>query len=1024
MIVAVTNLRLGWVLSGLVVPGYMVPLIIANPLSAGVVFVEGVVTYFVVWLYSELLAPRLRWSTFFGRDRFFALVVVSVGVRLIGDGWLLPAVGSWMEQRYAFAFDYRNDLHSFGLIVVSLIANNFWKTGLIRGAAPMAAQVGVTWLLVSLVLIPLTNFNAESTAVLYEDIAASMLASPKAYIILIVTAFVASRLNLFYGWDFSGILIPSLLALQWYQPFKIIGTFAEAIAILVLSSMALRLPYFRDITVEGGRKIMLFFSVSLIYKFVLGWAFAWWLPQLQTTDYYGFGYLLATLIALKAHDKNILGRLSQAVLQTSLVGVAVATVIGFVLVLVPDPSAQTSVPPQAPDSPQHLEEPVFEALLHSKTSFYRTRVGEAVAPALADEIAAFSDGVRLLLAYRTNLDPTVLRQAQNALISARYRLSIARGPDGADVLVLSEREPLRHWGTYAIALKPRSRLLIEVPFPIDEPLAFEAGAWLLSSIGASGFATAPGELLDNERRRSDILSSPQSAFHAFHRAMASDQVLQVRSRDVPTPALTVSGGLPAGLNLQDLRRWVGPLDVSFSPGRDRNLQRETTRGSFAELWLSRSSTQQAALFARAAPAAARQLVPGPVASAVLERMSVAQLPAPGSEAFRRRGLDQLLRLDREVLAPMVQLALERREAPAMPDAQLARIAGAAASARSMGIELTWVNAADGDFVLLHDITQHGGVTVLRMGTAEPYVLEAPRPVRERATVETAVRLWSDLQGRALVLAGAAADANADSSADVLSSANAQTLFQLVHQVLLREMGTEPAIALQVRAMGIRPDQATLPADAVLAFDRMPADPRQLTGIAAQLLADLTRLGLSPMLHTGEAATAGYGAPTGPQAAYMEQAQSKQLAMLWVSSTARVGVQQETLESRRRAFEGLGIPVRQTDMGPLLARSRITGPQLPAHARSLAMRYLASGDIVALSGLQSAVPDLRLERIEDPGGRGAFLLMAGPGGGLRAVLSLAEAFPKSAIRQVPAGLIGQAQAQAFLEGRVWWMEAAP
>ncbi len=1021
MVVATSNLRLGWVLSGLVVPGYMVPLIIANPLSAGVVFAEGLATYFVVWFYSELLAPRLRWSTFFGRDRFFALVVVSVGVRLAGDGWLLPALGSWLEQRYAFAFDYRNDLHSFGLIVVSLIANNFWKTGLLRGAGPMAVQVGLTWLLVSFLLVPLTNFNAESTAILYEDIAAAMLASPKAYIILIVTAFVASRLNLFYGWDFSGILIPSLLALQWYQPFKLVGTFAEAVAILVLSSLVLRLPYFRSMTVEGGRKIMVFFSMSLAYKFVMGWAFAWWLPQLQTTDYYGFGYLLATLIALKAHDKNIFGRLSQAVLQTSLAGVAAATVIGFVLLLVPDPRPPSLAVPQVPEGPQRLEAPVQEALLQSKTSFFMTRVGEAVTAALPEELAAFSDGIRLLLAYRANLDPTVLRQAQLALDTARYRVSMAGGLNGADYLFLEEQSPQRHWGTYAIALKPRSRLLIEVPFPVDETLTFEAGAWMLSSLGANGFSAAPGDVPDERKRRADILSSPQTIFHAFHREMASDQVLQVRSREADTSALVVSGGLPTAINLLELRDWVGPLRVDFGAGQDRNLQRETTRGSFSELWLTRSPTQSARLFARAAPAAARLAVRGPVASSVLEKMTEARLPAPGSEAYRRRGLDQLLRLDREVLSPMLHIALDA--VAAGPDMQAARLAGAVASARSMGIDLAWVAASDGDFLILHDTEQHGGLTALRIGIADPYVFEVPRPLRERSTVETAVRLWSDLEGRALVLAGAAADANRDGSADVLNSANVQTLFQLAHQVLLRDMGTGPAVALQVRAMGLRLDQAP-PAEAVLAFDRMPVDPAQINGIAVDLTRDLVQHGLSPMLNTGGPEMAGYNATTGPQASYMEQTKDKVFAVLWVSRTARAGLQQETLESQRRAFQGLGIPVRQSDIGPLLARSQMAGSPLPQAAIALAMRYVVSADIVALAALQATVPGLRLERIEDAGGRGAFLLMSGADGGLRAVLSLVESLPGSASRKVPAGVIGQATAQAYLAGRERWMEVAP
>ncbi len=52
-VVCFFNLRLGWVLSGLVVPGYLVPLLLTRPWSAAAVVVEAVVTYVVVWFFSE-----------------------------------------------------------------------------------------------------------------------------------------------------------------------------------------------------------------------------------------------------------------------------------------------------------------------------------------------------------------------------------------------------------------------------------------------------------------------------------------------------------------------------------------------------------------------------------------------------------------------------------------------------------------------------------------------------------------------------------------------------------------------------------------------------------------------------------------------------------------------------------------------------------------------------------------------------------------------------------------------------------
>ena len=74
LVVAFFNLRFGWIFSGLVVPGYLVPLILAKPISAVVIVGEAIVVYLLVWVLSERLPRGSTWSSFFGRDRFFLLI--------------------------------------------------------------------------------------------------------------------------------------------------------------------------------------------------------------------------------------------------------------------------------------------------------------------------------------------------------------------------------------------------------------------------------------------------------------------------------------------------------------------------------------------------------------------------------------------------------------------------------------------------------------------------------------------------------------------------------------------------------------------------------------------------------------------------------------------------------------------------------------------------------------------------------------------------------------------------------------
>ena len=92
------NLRLGWPLSGLVVPGYLAPLLLAQPASAAIICAEAMVTYLIVYALSESCSRLSCWSSLFRRDRFFALVLFSVLVRAVADGWLLPWLGQWLNE--------------------------------------------------------------------------------------------------------------------------------------------------------------------------------------------------------------------------------------------------------------------------------------------------------------------------------------------------------------------------------------------------------------------------------------------------------------------------------------------------------------------------------------------------------------------------------------------------------------------------------------------------------------------------------------------------------------------------------------------------------------------------------------------------------------------------------------------------------------------------------------------------------------------------------------------------------------
>lgn len=324
------NLRFGWVLSGLVVPGYVVPLLIVKPLAALVILVEAILAYLLVWLFSEKLAPG-RYPSLFGRDRFMGLILSSIAVRLAMDGWALPHAADWLAANFNQRLDWQSDLQSFGLVIISLLANQFWKPGLARGLFSGLVVTGLTFLIVRYGLMELTNFRMSGVTYLYEGLASSVLASPKAYMILVLTALYASHMNVRYGWDFSGILIPALIALQWYQPTKIVTSFVEAAAIYVIARQLLKTPWLANVTMEGANKILLFFNISFVLKLIVGHLLVWLAWDVKTTDFYGFGYLLSTLLAIKAHDKDIFPRLMHSTLQVSLIGAGLGNLAGLAL---------------------------------------------------------------------------------------------------------------------------------------------------------------------------------------------------------------------------------------------------------------------------------------------------------------------------------------------------------------------------------------------------------------------------------------------------------------------------------------------------------------------------------------------------------------------------------------------------------------------------------------------------------------------------------------------------------------------
>ncbi|MDH3638996.1 MAG: poly-gamma-glutamate biosynthesis protein PgsC/CapC, partial [Gammaproteobacteria bacterium] len=579
-VVAFFNLRFGWVFSGLVVPGYLVPLLITKPWSAWVVVFEAIVTFVIVRFISEQPTRFSYWCSFFGRDRFFALLLFSVIVRLGFDGWLLPWTGEWLNARFDIQIDYRNNLHSFGLIIIALIANQFWKTGVIRGLLPLLVTLAVTYLIIRYGLMELTNFTISKLNSMYEDLAASILATPKAYIILLVTAFLASRMNLKYGWDYNGILVPSLIALQWYQPSKVLTTFLEALIILVLAKMLLKTPVFTRLNMEGARKVLLFFNIGYFLKLLIGYTVPMAWPEIKVTDTFGFGYLLATLMAIRMYDQDVIARLTRVTLQTSLTSLVIATGIGFVLASSFAPQSWSTFPTttEVKATVRVSDSRLIDTVRTDKIALYQSDNSELSPSPAPWEVERFRAALNAIADHITGGSPTTRLEAADSLRQIDYELQVLEDR----YFYLKERPPIRGRGVFVIDGKAGNALVVQAPAALDERGTAETATLLFQKLSARGLAIAGARRAAQSDGSTDVLTYRNSLFQAFHRTLSRNHAIQVRSLhtledqavDQPESSLLwVTGGLPADLDLPQLKQLIGELEVRWVQPPYANVQR-------------------------------------------------------------------------------------------------------------------------------------------------------------------------------------------------------------------------------------------------------------------------------------------------------------------------------------------------------------------------------------------------------------------------------------------------------------------
>jgi hypothetical protein len=835
---------LGWGYAGLVVPGYLATVFLAAPLTGGLMLLEGLVGYFLSAAVGRVLARTGAWSELFGRERFLLIIVCALLTRLALEAYWVPL----LVDRYGFT--HSRELYSIGLVLVPLLANTFWNAGLLAALPRIAFVTLVTWLFVSQVLLAYTNFTLSRFQIANESVSLAFLETPHAYIILVLGAVLAARNNVLYGWDFNGILVPALLAVAWYEPQKLLTTMVEALLVLFLAKRLALLPPFSKLLIVGSRRMLMAYGTGFVVKWLLGFVALRFAPNLQTIDYFGFGYLLPSLLAVKMWNTERIGRVLMPTLQVSLsafvLGSAVSLVLGYL-----DPPRVLAT---AGSGVERTDSVALELMAGDSAPVPReapTPWGERTLAQQALAVASdLADGK----------DPGASLSGARSL-----RLKLARGPDDSWVLVPRSLDPNDDRSAPRAALRPKanSRPWLVV---VEAPEVGSPGVVL--GVELSRLLTARGLVLRSR------LPAQQELDDAFIGKLVTvlgiEDVLVLRIA-AGTPSLSVVGLLPPGLPASQIEALLAaPLAVGFRAA-------ESGRGVFQNR--PRLTVPQAV-----AEAAAARLLAAPTLEAWVE-------PLRGALASRAQALTSVLpgRFERPSIealrlysALLARRTVRAREPPSAYERAFAGALGYRFASLGPRRETpdAWVL-----FEPAGDERKGQATFVQRRRDASgppgtpPLLVELPAPRYERGALGATLSLFEALDADALLLAGALPRAAPEQAADPRRPGGRQSHYQVTHEAWLQQAGT----ALSIH--GISPG-AERQSDVVVAFQR----PARSAGEGPAWTQPIVRLlgdgGFSVRVVDGTPELDTYSGSLDPPMAYARRFGQDQMMLAWFSEEAR------------------------------------------------------------------------------------------------------------------------------------------
>ncbi|WP_440053718.1 poly-gamma-glutamate biosynthesis protein PgsC/CapC [Pseudoalteromonas sp. T1lg65] len=880
LVVSFFNLRFGFPLTGLVVPGYLVPLFIVSPVSAWVVIVESIVVYALMRFSAKTALEKFGYAEMFGRDRFFAIVLLSILVRVVMDVLIWPPIADTLAQ-WDITFHYASQLHSLGLIIIALVANTMWNGGFRYGVKVSAIQILVTYLLVRFVLMQFTNFNIENLALMYEGIASSIIASPKAYIILVITAFLASRANIKYGWEFNGIMLPALLALQIMQPSKLLTSLIETSIILIVGSMILRFTRLKHANIEGARLLLFFFNIAFIYKLALNYAVVEFFPTVKVTDTFAFGYMLSTLLALKIYQKDALGLVIRSTFQTSIVGGFIAIAIGFAIMIIPSFLSSPSLDLSASN---YQDDRSLQGIVRNyKSRLYTQKEAAAQSQFINEQQRSqFRAAMRLLIdAPQANFP-----QAQSMLAQINFNSTKTTSS-----IVIEDASNTDIRGLFVLSLTPRNAHIITVPYPTDERLASESAIllfdfWQPSALALGGASSASPSNSNN--KQSPFYQDFISLFEEYGSVQLREYTRRVNTK-ITQLGLTeenkfwVYNQLPDSVSQSQIRELTGIQSVQFGLPDYQALPSADFNGALVELYLDSKNYSQllSSLSMQSNTLLGVEIEYSDQSVHELVDTFADKITTKNSDHFSLLTPQQAALWEYEILRPLFELV---DNVSLADDASTlhARLRQLNSIANLVHYQINLVSHQNEQYVVLQpngteqSLRLGQGMYVFNLSPSQNMTIQVPRPLLESHTIGFASDLFTRTKSRVLLLAGA--HPQASDYANVLLPESTRSLFNVVHQSTQRFYPQVALLNVQIRSHGmpasVRPTALALQRTVVNASHQQIINRLQQT--VAAMGADLA-------IVAGQASTRGLELSSSAQSGYQLFTKNSELAAIWLAS---------------------------------------------------------------------------------------------------------------------------------------------